>query len=179
MSMERFGDYGIAPIRCETRIGGEEVKEWLYKINGILYPHKEDFVCPALLNRMRKDLREALIDFHNTEVPPIAQRKKEEILQKGKAMFNKMKDLEKTFVWNQADEEDITRVLRYWVSKYLKEKPFLTIEKAIQMHRQCKQAYEDYYLGAKHHIELDRIPTGPFTSMLTELKTFINSSLDL
>ena len=177
--MERFGDYGIAPIKCETRVGGADVKDWLYKVNDILYRHKQDYVCPALLKRMKEDLRVVLTDFYNTEVPPIAQGKKDEILQKGKNIYKKMTDLEKTFVWNQADEEDIARVLRYWVSKYVKEKPFLSIEKAIAMYKQSKQAYEDYYLGAKHHIELERIPTGPFSSMLAELKSFINSALDL
>ena len=177
--MKRFGDYGIAPIKCETRMGGADVKDWLYKVNDILYRHKFDYVCPALLKRMKEDLRVVLVDFLDTEVPPIAQKKKEEILQKGKALFYKMKDLEKTFVWNQADEEDIARVLRYWVSKYVKEKPFLSVEKAIAIHKQSKQAYEDYYLGAKHHIELERIPTGPFSLMLVELKAFINSSLGL
>ena len=178
-SMEKFGDYGIAPIKCETRVGGADVKDWLYKVNDILYRHKLDYVCPALLKRMKEDLRVVLVDFYNTEVPPIAQSKKEEILRKGKALYNKMKDLEKTFVWNQADEEDIEKVLRYWVAQYVKEKPFLSVEKAVEMHRQSKQAYEDYYLGAKHHIELERISTGPFTSMLAELKTFINSALGL
>ena len=177
--MQKFGDYGIAPIKCETRVGGADVKDWLFKVNDILYNHKEDYVCPALLHRMREDLRVVLIDFHNTEVPPIAQRKKDEILQKGKALYQKMTELEKTFVWNQADEDDIAKVLRYRVSIYLKEKPFLSVEKAVKMHKQSKQAYEDYYLGAKHHIELGRIPTGSFTSMLAELKTFINSALDL
>ena len=144
--MERFGDYGIAPIKCETRVGGADVKDWLYKVNDILYRHKLDYVCPALLKRMKEELRVVLTDFYNTEVPPIAQGKKDEILRKGKNIYKKMTDLEKTFVWNQADEEDIARVLRYWVSKYVKEKPFLSVETAIVMHKQSKQAYEDYYL---------------------------------
>ena len=41
--MKRFGDYGIAPIKCETRMGGADVKDWLYRINNILYPHKYDY----------------------------------------------------------------------------------------------------------------------------------------
>ena len=177
--MERFGDYGIAPIKCEIRVGGADVKDWLYKVNDIFYRHKLDYVCPAMLKRMKEDLRDVLTDFYYTEVPPIAQKKKDEILQKGKALYNKMRDLENTFVWNQADEEDIARVLRYWVSKYVIEKPFLSVEGAVEMLKKSKQAYEDYYLVAKSHIDLGHVPTASFTSMMEELKAFINTSLGL
>ena len=92
--MKKFNDYNIAPIKCETKVGGTSVKEGLYKVNGVLYPHKFDYICPALLKRTRAELRVALIKLFNTNVPPIAQKKKDEILQKGKSYFQKMKELE-------------------------------------------------------------------------------------
>ena len=124
--MKKFSDYGIAPIKCETKMGGTEVKDWLYKINDILYHHKMDYVCPALLNRVKGELRAALVGLYNTKVPPIAQKKKDEILQKGKAHYQKMQDLERSFKWEDADADDIQKVLRYRVAAYLKEKPNLT-----------------------------------------------------
>ena len=177
--MKKLGDYGIAPIKCETRVGGADVKDWLYKVNDILYKHKEDYACPALLHRMRGDLRAVLVDFHNTEVPPIAQRKKDEILQKGKAYFQKMTELERSFRWESADADDIQRVLRFWVSKFVKEKPNLTLNKAVEMMKGTKQAYEDYYTDASRHISLDRVSTASFQSVQDELKEYIETFLGI
>lgn len=177
--MKKFGDYGIAPIRCETRIGGADVKEWLYKVNQILYLHKEDYVCPGLLHRMRKELRAVLIDLYGTEVPPVAQQKKEEILRKGKAYFQKMTDLERSFQWEPTDTEDIQRVLRFWVSKFVREKSSLTLEKAVEMLKRTNQVYEDYYESASKQISLDQVSTASFKSVQDELKGYINTSLGL
>ena len=173
--MKRFGDYDIAPIKCETRVGGTDVKDWLYKVNNILYRHKLDYVCPALLRRMKEDLRVVLTDFYNTEVPPIAQKKKDEILQKGKALFNKMKDLEKNFKWLPEDAEDIGKVLRYQVSAFVRRKPNLTLADAAKMMQEGCQVYEDYYTEASKHISLDQVSTASFNSVQEELQTFINS----
>jgi hypothetical protein len=177
--MKKLGDYGIAPIKCETRVGGADVRDWLYKVNDILYRHKEDYACPALLHRMMEDLRVVLVDLHNTEVPPIAQRKKDEILHKGKAFYLQMKQLEKDFKWEPADAEDIYKVLRYWVSKFVKAKPNLTLEKAVELLRSSKQVYEDYYMEASQHLSLDQFSTASFLSVQDELKAYINSSLGL
>ena len=109
--MKKFGDYNIAPIKCETKMGGTSVKDGLYKVNGVLYPHKYDYLCPALLKRTRGELRTALIALYNTRVPPIAQKKKDEILQKGKAHFLKIRELERDFKWMPADAADIILLL--------------------------------------------------------------------
>ena len=177
--MERFGDYGIAPIKCETRVGGTDVKDWLYKVNDILYRHKKDYVCPALLERMKEDLRVVLTDFYNTEVPPIAQRKKDEILQKGKAYYVKMTELERDFRWEPADAEDIHRVLRYWVSQYVNSKKELTLEKAVELLKKMKQVYEDYYMDASKNLILDDVSTASFKSVQDELGVYINASLGI
>ena len=175
--MRRFGEYNIAPIRCETKTGDESVKEGLYKVNGVLYPHKFDYVCPALLSRMRGELRGALVELYNTKVPTIAQKKKNEILQKGKAYFQTMKELERDFKWEPTDADDIQRVLHYWVAAYVKEKPNLTPEKAMEILKKSKQAYADYYVDASRHIPLDHISTASFVSVQQELKDYICSSL--
>lgn len=177
--MKKFGDYDIAPIKCETRTGGSIVKDELYKINDVLYPHKFDYLCPALLKRMRGELRTALIGLYNTKVPPIAQKKKDEILQKGKAYFQKMKELEMSFKWMPADAGDIQRVLRYRVSTYIKQKPDLTLSKAVELLKENQQVYDDYYTDASRHIDLHEVSTETFKSMQTELKSFISSSLGL
>ena len=177
--MKKFNDYGIAPIKCETKMGGTEVKEWLYRVNDILYQHKMDYVCPALLKRMKEELRVALIGLYNTKVPPIAQRKKEEILQKGKAHFHKMQELERNFKWESADADDIQKVLRYRVAAYLKEKPNLTPTKAVSFLKGSNQVLEDYYTEASHHIALDQVSMGTFLSMQKELKEYINASLGI
>lgn len=177
--MKKFGDYGIAPIRCETRVGGADVKEWLYKVNQILYLHKEDYVCPGLLHRMRKELRAVLIDLYGTEVPPVAQQKKDEILRKGKAYFQKMTDLERSFQWEPTDTEDIQRVLRFWVSKFVREKSSLTLEKAVELLKKMKQVYEDYYMDASKHLILDDVSTASFKSVQDELGVYINASLGI
>lgn len=177
--MMRFGDYGIAPIKCENRKGGADVQEWLYKVNDILYRHKFDYVCPALLKRMTEELRVVLLDLHNTEVPPVAQKKKDEILQKGKAYYCKMKHLEQNFKWMPEDADDISKVLRYHVSAFVKKKPDLTLEDAVKMMKESKQVYDDYYTDASTHISLDRVSTASFKSVQEELRAFINSSLGL
>ena len=100
--MRKFNDYGIAPIKCETKMGGTEVKDWLYRVNDILYQHKMDYVCPALLKRVKEELRAALIGLYNTKVSPIAQKKKDEILQKGKAHFQTIREIERNFKWESA-----------------------------------------------------------------------------
>ena len=177
--MRKFSDYGIAPIKCETKMGGAEVKEEFHKVNDILYHHKMDYVCPSLLKRMRGELRIALTRLHDKKVPPIAQKKKDEILQKGKAYFQKMQELERGFKWEQADAEDIQKVLRYKVANYLKEKPTLNPEKAVALLKECNQVYEDYYTDASNHIALDQVSTGSFKSVQKELKEYINFSLGI
>ena len=176
--MKQFSDYGIVPIKCETKMGGTEVKDELYKVNDILYHHKMDYVCPTLLKRVRGELRVALISLNNKKVPPIAQRKKEEILQKGKAYFQQMKELEQSFIWEQTDADDIQRVLRFRVASYLKEKPSLTPTKAMKLLKESNQVYEDYYTEASHHIALDQVSTGTFKSMQKELQDFILFSVN-
>ena len=114
---------------------------------------------------MKEDLRVVLTDFYNTEVPPIAQRKKDEILQTGKTYYNKMTELERDFRWEPIDAEDIQRVLRFWVARFVKEKPDLTLEKAVGMIKKTKQVYEDYYTDASRHISLERVSTTSFKSM--------------
>ena len=175
--MKKFDDYQIAPIKCETKAGGASVQEGLYKVNGVLYPHKFDYVCPALLSRMRGELRGALVELYNTKVPSIAQKKKNEILQKGEAHFQMMKELERDFKWEPTDADDIQRVLNYWVAAYVKEKPNLTPEKAMDILKKSKQAYYDYYVDASRHIPLDHISTASFVSVQQELKDYICSSL--
>lgn len=177
--MKKFDDYNIAPIKCETKMGGKSVKDALYKVNGVLYPHKFDFLCPALLKRMGEELRSALMGLYNTKVPPIAQKKKDEILQKGKAYYLKMKELERDFKWIPADADDIQKVLRYRVSTYLREKPDLTLSKAIKLLEENERVYNDYYNEASKYIDLNDVSTGTFKSMQMELKTFISSSLGM
>ena len=177
--MRKFSDYGIAPIKCETKMGGTEVKDWLYRVNGILYQHKMDYVCPALLKRMKEELRAALIGLYNTKVPPIAQRKKDEILQKGKAHFRKIQELERNFKWESADADDIQKVLRYKVAAYLKEKPTMNQAKAVALLQECNLVYEDYYTDASNQIALDQVSTGSFKSVQKELREYIGSSLGI
>ena len=177
--MKKFGDYGFAPIHCETKMGGAEVKNWLYKVNGVLYPHKFDYVCPALLKRTKEDLRVALIDFYNAKVPSIAQKKKEEILQKGKVFYLKMKELENNFKWEPADAEDVQKVLRYWVAAYLKLKPKMTMKDAVALLQSSKQAYADYYEDASKYIALDQVSTETFKSMQNELTCYVHQSLGI
>lgn len=177
--MKKFGDYNIEPIKCETKMGGTSVKEGLYKVNGVLYPHKLDYICPALLKRTREELRTELIKLYNTKVPPIAQKKKDEILQKGKSYFQKMKELEQNFRWVPADAADIQKVLRYRVSAYLKQKPDLTLSKAVALLKENQQAYDDYYTDASQHIDLHEVSTNTFKSMQKELESFVRSSLGL
>ena len=177
--MKKFNDYGIAPIKCETKMGGTEVKDWLYRVNDILYQHKMDYVCPALLKRMKEELRAALMGLYNTKVPPIAQKKKDEILQKGKAYYQKLQELERSFKWESADADDIQKVLRYRVAAYLKEKPNLTPIKAVSFLKGCNQVYEEYYTDASNHIALDHVSTGSFKSVQKELREYIGSSLGI
>lgn len=177
--MKKFNDYGIAPIKCETKMGGAEVKDEFRKVNDILYHHKMDYVCPSLLKRMKGELRIALIELHDKKVPPIAQKKKDEILQKGKAYYQKMQELERDFKWEQTDAEDIQKVLRYRVAQFLKEKPDLTPTKAVSFLNGCNQVYEDYYTDASNHIALDQVSTGSFKSVQKELKEYITSSLEI
>lgn len=177
--MKKFDDYHIAPIKCETKMGGTSVKDGLYKVNGILYQHKLDYLCPALLERLGGELRTALIDLYKTGVPPIAQKKKDEILQKGKAYYLKMKELERDFKWMPADAADIQKVLRYRVSAYLKQKPDLTLSKAVELLKENEQVYNDYYKAASQHIDLECVSTGSFKSMQKELQAFISSSLGI
>ena len=177
--MKKFDDYGIAPIKCETKMGGTSVKDGLYKLNGVLYPHKFDYLCPSLLKRMRGELRTALIDLHNTIVPPIALKKKEEILRKGKAYFLKMKELEQSFKWEPADAEDIQKVLRYRVSAFLKQKPTLTLSTAVALLKENQQVFDDYYTDASRFIDLHGVSTDSYKSMQKELKAFVSSSLGL
>ena len=177
--MKKFSDYNIAPIKCENKMGTAELTEWLKKVNNVFYWHKYDYICPALLSRMKGDLRTALIGLYSTNVPSIAQKKKTEILQKGKALFQKMTELERNFKWQPTDADDIQRVLRYWVSAYVKEKPNLTPEKAIEILKKSKQAYADYYEDASRFIPLDHISTTSFGSVQQELKDYISSSMGL
>ena len=177
--MKKFWEYDLAPIKCENKVGDAEVNDWLYKVNNIFFFHKYDFVCPALLMRMREDLRAALIGLYNAKVPSIAQKKKTEILQKGKAHYQKMKELERDFRWAPTDADDIQQVLRYRVSAYVKEKPNLTPERALEMLNKNKQTYADFYTDASKHISLDHISTASFISVQQELKDYISSSLGL
>ena len=177
--MKKFNDYNIAPIKCETKVGGTSVKYGLYKVNGVLYPHKFDYICPALLKRTREELRAALIKLYNTKVPPIAQKKKDEILQKGKSYFQKMKELEQSFKWVPADAADIQKVLRYRVSAYIRLKPDLTPSKALALFKENQQVYDDYYTDASRYIDLYEVSTDTFKSMQKELESFVCSSLGL
>ena len=178
-TMKKFDDYQIAPIKCETKMGGTSVKDGLYKVNGVLYSHKFDYLCPALLKRMGGELRTALIGLYNTTVPPIAQKKKDEILQRGKAYYLKMKELERDFKWEPADAADIQKVLRYRVAEYLKQKPNLTPAKALAMLKENEQVYNDYYKDASQFIDLKDVSTDTFKSVQKELQTFLFSSLDI
>ena len=178
-AMKKFDDYHIAPIKCETKMGGTSVMDWLYKVNGVLYPHKFDYLCPALLKRMGGELRTALIGLYYKKVPPIAQKKKDEILQKGKVYYLKMKELERDFKWEPADAADIQKVLRYRVSAYLKQKPDLNMSKAIGLLKENEQVYNDYYKDASQYIDLNEVSTDTFKSMQKELQAFISSSLGI
>ena len=177
--MRKFWEYNLAPIKCENKVGDAEVNVWLHKVNDVFFWHKYDYVCPALLTRMKGDLRTALIGLYNTNVPSIAQKKKTEILQKGKAYYQKMTELERDFKWDPADADDIQRVLRYWVSAYVKEKPNLTTETALRLLNKSKQAYADYYTDASKYIPLDQISTASFISVQQDLKDYIGSSLGI
>ena len=177
--MKKFWEYNLAPIKCENKVGDAEVKDWLCKVNNVFYWHKYDYVCPALLTRMRENLRAALLGLYNTKVPSIAQKKKTEILQKGKVYYQKMTELERDFKWDPTDADDIQRVLRYRVSAYVKEKPNLTPETALEMLNKNKQTYADFYEDASKHIPLDHISTASFTSVQQELTDYISSSLGL
>ena len=177
--MRKFGEYNLAPIKCENKVGDAKVTDWLHKVNNVFFFHKNDYVCPALLMRMREDLRAALIGLYSTNVPSIAQKKKMEILQKGKAYYQKMTELERDFKWEPTDADDIQRVLRYRVSAYVKEKPNLTPETALKMLNKNKQTYADFYTDASKHIPLDHISTASFFSVQQELKDYISSSLGL
>ena len=177
--MKKFEDYDISPIKCENKMGGTSVKDKLYRINGVLYPHKLDYICPALLKRTREELRIALLDLYNTKVPPIAVKKKEEILQKGKSFFQKLKDIEQSFKWVPADAKDIQKILRYRVAAYIKQKPELTLPKAVALLKENQQVYDDYYTDASQHIDLYEVSTDTFRSMQKELKDFVSSSLGI
>ena len=59
--MRKFWEYNLAPIKCENKVGDAEVNVWLHKVNDVFFWHKYDYVCPALLTRMKGDLRTALI----------------------------------------------------------------------------------------------------------------------
>lgn len=177
--MKKFEDYNIAPIKCENKMGGTSVKDGLYKINGVLYHRKMDYICPGLLKRTREELRTALIGLYNTKVPPIAQKKKEEILQKGKSFFQQMKEIEQNFKWVPADARDIQKVLRYRVSAYIRQKPDLTPLKAVALLKENQQVYDDYYTDASQHIDLYEVSTDTFKSMQKELKAFVSSSLGI
>lgn len=177
--MRKFWEYGLAPIKCDNKVGGTEVNSWLNKVNNVFFWHKYDYVCPALLTRMRGELRTALIGLNDTKVPSIAQKKKEEILQKGKAYFQKMKELERDFKWEPTDADDIQKVLRYQVAAYVKKKPNLTLEEAMKLRNKNRQAYADYYEDASRYIPLDHISTASFFSVQQELKDYISSSLEL
>ena len=177
--MRKFWEYNLAPIKCDNKVGNAEVNVWLHKVNDVFFFHKHDYVCRALLTRMKGDLRTALIGLYNTNVPSIAQKKKTEILQKGKAHYQKMTELERDFKWDPTDADDIQRVLHYWVAAYVKEKPQLTTEKALELLKKSKQAYADYFEDASRHIPLDHISTASFISVQQDLKDYIGASLGL
>ena len=90
-----------------------------------------------------------------------------------------MTELERDFKWDPTDADDIQKVLRYWVSAYVKEKPQLTTEKALELLNKSKQAYADYFEDASRHIPLDHISTASFISVQQELKDYIGASLGL
>ena len=98
---------------------------------------------------------------------------------KGKSYFQKMKELEQNFRWVPADAADIQKVLRYRVSAYLKQKPDLTLSKAVALLKENQQAYDDYYTDASQHIDLHEVSTNTFKSMQKELESFVRSSLGL
>ena len=90
-----------------------------------------------------------------------------------------MKELERNFRWESADADEINKVLRYWVSQYVKSKKELTLEKAVELLKKMKQVYEDYYMDASKHLILDDVSTASFKSVQEELRVYINASLGI
>ena len=80
---------------------------------------------------------------------------------------------------NPADAEDIQKVLRYRVSAFLKQKPTLTLSKAVALLNENQQVFDDYYTDASRFIDLHGVSTDSYKSMQKELKAFVSSSLGL
>ena len=80
------------------------------------------------------------------------------------------------YLWRRFfDAEDIGKVLRYYVSAFVRRKSNLTLADAAKMMQESSQAYEDYYTEASKHISLDQVSAASFNSVQEELQTVINS----
>ena len=135
--MHKFNEIAnFASIKCEAKVGTEELKELHYQINDIIYSYNMQFAFPRNIEQAISQLTEVFVKIKDLEVKDAAMDKKNEILTKGRAIVQSLKTYLNNFKYDDSCITSIESMCKFQLSKYLKAKDHLTIETGMELLRE-------------------------------------------
>ena len=132
--MKKFNEIeNFAIIRCEAKVGTEELKELHYQANEIIFMYKMQFAFPRNVERAISQLTGVFVKIKGLEVKDAAMDKKNEILTKGRAIVQSLKTYLNNFKYDDSCITSIESMCKFQLSKYLKAKDKLTIDTGVEL----------------------------------------------
>ena len=132
--MYKFNEIAnFASIKCEAKVGTEELKVLHYQINDIIYSYNMQFAFPRNIEQAISQLTEVFVKIKDLEVKDAAMDKKNEILTKGRAIVQSLKTYLNNFKYDDSCISSIESMCKFQLSNYLKNKDNLTIATGVEM----------------------------------------------
>lgn len=171
--MRKGEELGIESIKTQSKEGNHKLQALHYRINDILYDYKMRYISPHTAIRVANDLTTLGVEVKEVDVNTKAVAKKEEILSKLRTIVQSLKQYAKSYVWQQSDSSQVEATLKYQISKYIRTKENLDVEKMLC---ENKQIWEELYLQCPYR---GRIQTKKFVDMQYELLDIFNNKYQI
>lgn len=139
--MKKGKEIGLSPIKCENKQGNDCLRDYHYRINDILYPLGYQYISSGKQARVLNQLASICKEIKECEFPQSCQAKKEEILERCRTIYKNLKAYD-----SDDDEQQSVSVVKYQVSKYLKDKREgnLNIDSLVKYLIENKEIANDY-----------------------------------
>jgi hypothetical protein len=145
-SIKKLSEMGIAPIKCENKIGNDKLKELHYKVNQTIFFYSKKFINKAIKAKLMDIWSTVGLEIKNLDVPQSAKAKKEEILQKLRERFTLLLQY-KTDLIEEKLNYGAMQTMKYQVSTYLYKKDHNTLqtpEQIIELLNEFKTVASDW-----------------------------------
>lgn len=136
--MLRGEEIDIRPIKCINKESNECLTDYVYRLNGILYPLTKRYITNKAKERLLGQLKEICTELSSTDFPARCKPKKEEILEKCRDIYGNVR-----IYVSDDNPTQCQAVVKYATSQYLRNKP-QDDEDILKMLQANKQIAEDY-----------------------------------